>query len=540
MSESAVSARDEVGHGVGSMLRRDRLMQAATLILFAQFGCLIAWSTLLYHRGALTDDFAIYSQAWTLIGTGHLNPVDSLQNYEFWRNHFEMIMWPLALLHVVDSSSVILLWLQDLAIVVAEFLTFAWIRSVSARLSSRQATFIFAIAAIFTILNPSWYESVSFDVHLQVIAMPFLVGVGYALWRGKTAAAIACAGVTVLFGAVLAVFVAAIGIAMCFPLSRTWRFRRHLGPVLVTALGIAWYALVTALNADLGTELSINYGYLAGSAKHAEIAAIVIGALVHPTRLTRMFWARRWSVFRTVALGGLIGLVTPIGLLVAVVGIVPAALNTGGRFLSETGSFQTLPVVPYLVVGSVLSVVVFLENGRLIHLWWTPGRGVSNLSTHSRPRGVRTLSERSRQIAVIILCAAVVLPGAATSIKYESQLKVDWDIVGPQAAIALRDGLAQLVPSDEVIAAVGVMGLYSQRQYLYPYYLSPQYFPINTSTVAFVISEEAGRQFLPLPKVAAAIHFVVDTLGAREVVFRAGVLVAIWHPPPRKSFVILP
>jgi uncharacterized membrane protein len=451
-----------------------------------------------------------------------------------------LIMWPLALLHVVYSKSVILLWLQDLAIVVAELVTFAWIRSASAGLPRRQANLIFATAAVFTILNPTWYESVSFDVHLQVIAMPFLVGVGYFLWRGKTAAAIVCAGLTVLFGAVLAVLVAAIGIASCFPISKTWTLRRHLAPVLVTALGIAWYAIVTVLNGDLGTELSQNYGYLAGSAKHAGIAAIAVGALAHPTRLTRMFWARKWSVFRTVALGGLLGIVTPIGLVVAAVGVLPAAINTGGRFLSVTGSFQTLPVVPYLVVGSVLSVVALLENRRLTQLWWTSGREATPSSIHSRPRDRKLVSERSKRIALVILCAAVVVPGLAVSVRYESQLKGDWDTVGPQAAVALRDGLGQVAPSDEVIAAVGVMGLYSQREYVYPYYQSPQNFPVKAPSVVFVISKDAGRRFLPYPEIAADIHFVLSTLRARELVYRAGVLVAVWHPPPHTSFVRLP
>ncbi len=311
---------------------RPWLFKAGVGVLLLQLVVLVAYSTFLYHRDDLGPDFATYSQAWTLIGTGHLNPVDSLQGYPFWRNHLELVMWPLAVLHLIYPQPIVLLWLQDLAIVAAEYLTFAWLWEVASSLGRRQSEVVFTCAAIFTLLSPVWYESVSFDVHLQVLSVPFLVGTGYALWRGKTVAAILTACVAVLFGSVVAVFVAAIGFASLFPFSRRWSPREHLGALTVLVLGIAWYGLVSALGADLGTELPTNYGYLAGHVSHPGLAAILGGVLSHPSRIWNVFWARRWSALRSLALGGLIGVITPIGAMVALVGVLPAAVNQQAEF----------------------------------------------------------------------------------------------------------------------------------------------------------------------------------------------------------------
>jgi hypothetical protein len=69
------------------------------MLLALKFAGFCVWSSLLYHRFALTPDFAQYQQAWYLIAHGHLNPYDTVGNFPFWQNHGEFIMWPLAALY---------------------------------------------------------------------------------------------------------------------------------------------------------------------------------------------------------------------------------------------------------------------------------------------------------------------------------------------------------------------------------------------------------------------------------------------------------
>ena len=96
-------------------------------MLAAKLAGFAVWSALLYHRFALTPDFAQYQQAWYLIAHGHLNPYDTVGNFTFWQNHAEFLMWPIALLYWVFPSGVTLLWLQDIGVVGAELVAFLWI-----------------------------------------------------------------------------------------------------------------------------------------------------------------------------------------------------------------------------------------------------------------------------------------------------------------------------------------------------------------------------------------------------------------------------
>ena len=77
---------------------------------------LVAFSTVLYHRNFLAEDFATYNQAWTLIGQGHLNPYDTVFSFPFLKSDFELIVWPLAIVRLVVPNSAVLLWVQDAAV----------------------------------------------------------------------------------------------------------------------------------------------------------------------------------------------------------------------------------------------------------------------------------------------------------------------------------------------------------------------------------------------------------------------------------------
>lgn len=68
------------------------------------FVALTAVSASLYHRFFLTQDFGIYNQAWTLIGTGHLDPYNTVYGNPFIKGDFELILWPLALVHLLFPS----------------------------------------------------------------------------------------------------------------------------------------------------------------------------------------------------------------------------------------------------------------------------------------------------------------------------------------------------------------------------------------------------------------------------------------------------
>ena len=116
--------------------RLRRVRQIGYVVLGLQLAGFLAWSMILYNHFALTPDFAQYSQAWYLIGHGHLNPYDTMGRFLFWQNHSEFVMWPLAVFSWVWPRSDFLLWLQDACIVGAEAVAFTWICEIAQTLGA--------------------------------------------------------------------------------------------------------------------------------------------------------------------------------------------------------------------------------------------------------------------------------------------------------------------------------------------------------------------------------------------------------------------
>jgi hypothetical protein len=92
-------------------LKRHSVTAAYGAILL-QFGALIVLSVHIFNRFNLGIDFADFSSAWTEIGQGHLDPSSTISGFPYLQNHFELVMWPLALLHPLFHSSFVLLVTQ--------------------------------------------------------------------------------------------------------------------------------------------------------------------------------------------------------------------------------------------------------------------------------------------------------------------------------------------------------------------------------------------------------------------------------------------
>src|SRR5258708_1332889 len=104
----------------------------AAVALVLQLGLFLGVSTFRYHRFDLYTDFGTYAQAFSVIAHGHLDPFDTFQTYPFWQNHFELAMWPIGLLGSVWPHPIVLLWMQDAAVVVTELVALLWVGQICA------------------------------------------------------------------------------------------------------------------------------------------------------------------------------------------------------------------------------------------------------------------------------------------------------------------------------------------------------------------------------------------------------------------------
>ena len=488
-----------------------RVELLGVVLLGLQLVAMVVFSAVEYHRFALTRDFATYAQAWSAIGHGALDPRSSIVGVPFWQNNAEFAMWPLALLYHLYPHPVTLLWVQDLAVVATELVTFRWISQVVARhdgvLSSRARATIGVAAAVALVANPWVYETIAFDFHFEALAALFAVLVARDVWTGRAGRlrwwvplALACDA----FGAV---YLVGVGISAVLAGCRT----RRTGALLVAGGG-AWLVLLTIIGAlgVGGSGLKVAYGYLVGP-HQGRIGPldVVAGALTHPGSVAHAVASHVPVVLGLLVSVGLIGLFSSWGIGMAAVVLLPNILDGSGLFLRYAASFQSWPALPFVLVGSVMVVLRLRQRGE-----W--GR-----------RAVGALA--STWVAVAGVLAAIVIPTVLP----------DWVAVDPAAAAVLARSEPAIAPNAEVIASQGIVGRFAERASVHDFGSEGQTFPVEAHTVVFVLSVHQGVADA-FAGSGTAIGFVRTQLHAAELRSGAGVYVFDWTPPPNTATVTLP
>jgi hypothetical protein len=519
------------GTVVRRLARLELFWKVALTAVAAQLAVLIGYSWYLYHRFDLLEDFAHNAQAWYLIGHGDLSPLDTVRipSTPFLRDHLDLVMWPLSLLHVVSGSPFSLLVVQDVAVAVAELITLRWVWSLLSERLHRHRTAAGLLALVVLMANAWWYETVSFDIHLTPLGLPLLLAVGYFLSRRQWARAAVAAAACVLFGAVVTEILAFVGIAgLVVLIARRPRDTRGIVTALViTVAAASWVLIVTGVGANKASNLASQYSYLVADNGHAGTFALLSGAVRHPVRVLRMLGKRAHAMARPLITSGIVGILSPIGLIMSIGTLVPAALAVSPSFSSVNDSFQTLAVVPFVLVGDV---IVLLRLGA-----WIGARGSAT------PRATHGAGRRTIHGGAVVwgLACLLAVVAVAQDARLLVHLRQTWWTVSPAAAVALHTGLDHAPAAEEVISSNGVVGRFSQRRYVYPLQLSPQTIPVKTSDVVLVIAT-SGNEALTRPQVAADLRFAVAGLHARRLSHSPGVSTFRWQVPPGQSSVTFP
>ena len=519
-------------------------------VLGIQLVALLVYTTHLYQRFDVSVDFAHNVQAWYLIGHGYLNPVDTVRitPTPFLRDHFDLIIWPLSLLRWISPGPVVLLWVQDVAMVATEAITLLWVAAIcSERLKARRTT-VGIVALVALVANPWWYETASFDIHMPPLGLPFLVLSGYAFWSRRFRVACVAGLASLLFGAVVAELVIVVGVAaLCSRRVREARGTRFAAGLAV--IGLAWIALINVLGANQASNLAANYGYLAGQGQSAKMFGILKGSVLHPSRVTHVLSLRWQAIVFELLPTGFVGLLTPWGFLFLIGLLVPVALTSSFAYSSPTGgAFQNLPAMPFIFVGSVMVLT------RLATWMPRPGSARSAVGQSSeaglQARNDAPLPEiagRRRWIAhkrgpvaaTAIATVATVLALAQGGIMIH-RIPHDWLLVSAAEAQTL-DSATAIIPSDaEVVVSYGIMGRFAERKYVLALAAAPQTFRVSTSTVFFVITPTLGNEVLDGTDAKADESFVHTHLQAKMLIDENGVAVLEWTAPANTTTVVLP
>ncbi|HEX4245868.1 MAG TPA: DUF2079 domain-containing protein [Acidimicrobiales bacterium] len=502
-------------------------------LLALQLVVMLVAGARLYSNWDVTNDFALYSQAWYLIAHGHLNPYSTVDQIPFWRNHFELIMWPMSLTYWLHSSPVDLKWLQELASVASEAVAFRWVLDALGRHRRSIPAAPVALGFIVVLLvNPNFYQADWFDFHFQSFATLFLVLAARDLYNGRTGRALIWAAIMLTAGDVAATYAIGLGVAALVCSRET----RRAGAALIAG-GVVWIVLISSLHANVGSDLQGGLAYLANGSS-VTIFTIVAGMVTHPGRWVHVL-AQRWHpILDNLTTGGVVGIAAPWALFIGIVVLVPNALQTNIGYIKSP--FQNFPIYIIVPVGTVL---VLEWTARRNRLWFAastskaadPGAGPGSSLTTDEPR-------RRRGVVVATGIVGLGLFGLAlySSIPNLSTAKSDWFVNPPATAAALDTARSQIPPEAQVIASSAISGRLSQRKSIYAWFAVPQHFPITETAVYFVFVPNDPLQPIPRQSTAAAVAYTTQLSGARLVFHRAGVIMVRWQPPPGTQSIVLP
>jgi hypothetical protein len=473
----------------------------------------------MWHRYDLTSDFAAFHQAWHQIGAGQLNPHLSTfahnyphYGYPFLQSHFELAMWPLALLRFISPASIDLLIVQDLALAGSGLVALRWGLELLNRYwpADRPKVGLVGAALLAVLLiNPWTYWTASFDFHVQPIACLFLLLAGRDVWAGRGRAWLWVAAV-LSCGDVAATYVAALGFSAILAGRRT----RRTGVALIVA-SFAWLGLIAAVGSGKGSSLSTNYGYLVHGSVGSGLSgvlAIGTGILRSPGRALHVLEQRRSEIYKFLAGAGTLGVFSTVGIGMALVVITANALNMSPAFIGAAASFQSMAAVWFTAVGGIALVTWLVRRGRA-------GRWLA-------------LFLGTAALLQSLVVAVHWVPKARYFLKVNAATARELDVAG-----------RQIPTSAEVIASQGVIGRFGGRQWVYPFLDSfgdGQTVPVEAQVVAFVFTPDAGIEAASPDQTRTAIARVRDQLHAQVLVEKSGVYAFLWHPSSNTKSINFP
>ena len=475
----------------GSYRRQERRFRKFALAaLLMQFIGMAAWSETLWSRYSITHDGSIYLQAASLISHGHLNPFSTVLGHPVIKDHFTLALWPLSLVTIVWPHGLMLLWAQDAALVAAEFVAFSWMTRIvnlhRQSLGRARMAVILGGGLLVMILNPWTYSAISFDVHIETFACPFVIAAAYDFSQHRNRRAWIWVACMLSFGDVTGLWVVGLGLSAIVA-AYFERGRHHLRTAaFLFGAGALWVQLIGAIGANVGSTLSTGYGYLVGphgvpSSAHVTFSKILRGLVSHPGRALRTLASHRLDIFANLAPSGVVGLFTPWTIGVPVMVLLSNNTIHFARGIFSAPSFQSSPVYEFCAVGLIICLV------------WIAGKVALE-----------------RRALLRVLVAVGVANALVWSVVWIPSLRTNWLRITTAQAAVLSDIARQIAPSDEVIASQGVMGRFSERKYAYDLQGGAARPPLVGRTVWFVLVPNAG---IETQQVNSAQHLIGQLAG---------------------------
>jgi uncharacterized membrane protein (DUF485 family) len=249
-----------------------------------------------------------------------------------------------------------------------------------------------------------------------------------------------------------------------------------------------------------------NYAYLAGPKASANVGMrpILVGLLTHPSRGLHELHARWLFTYRLVASSGLLGVVNPLALAVALAVLLPSDLNISPVFSGPISAFQNLPVYFFVPIGTAVALA-WLSRSRFRIVRW----------------------------AVVPLGLAILIQSLVLASTYIPQARTQFLVVDSAAATQLAKVQAVIPQQDEVVVSQGVLGRFSNRALVFPFLdisNGGQVVPVFHHQVIFILTDQ-GVEFATPAGTKTAVAYL-RSIHAHQMTARGGVFAFRWNPPP--------
>jgi hypothetical protein len=491
-------------------------------LLGLQFLVILVVSVVDYQRLNLGSDFSVYSQAWTLIGRGHLDPVTSISQSgtypasaapSFLSSRFELLLWPLALLYPIFHSAVVLKVIQALAVLACNLVVFVWVLALIAkrRLVDPWATVVCALCVGLLLCNPFALGTATMDFHLEPLACCFVLLAAFDLWSDHKVRMWLWVVLALSCGDVGGVYLVGAGISGLIASRATRR-----SGLAFMGLGVTWLALIADLGDNLGSSPRTGYAYLAGRATLPSglsgPVSVVGGVLSHPSLPISTLWERHGHIGTYLLSGGVLGILSPWGIGVSLVTLLSSGLLNSASWIMLP--FENFAVLPFVIFGSSAIVLVAFGRRSRAELW----RALGCLAVVAMLGGA-------------IWNAVQLTPGVGTNL----QRGIAQPSMSADEGAALRAVLAKTSSSAEVIASSTVVGGFSQRAHVYALFFpqagSSATYPANEQTIVVVLDRRHPTGLVSRGAADLAFAQLVAQQHATLLEDGHGVLAATWQRP---------
>ncbi len=487
-----------------------RRLHAAALAAFGvQFVVLLTVSSVVHHRSTVGIDFGIFAQAATQIGRGDLLPRSTLSNVDYLSSHFELVMWPLAVLVRLTGTAWTLLVVQAAALATAGAVCVTWVVDLvrSEPLRRGWPAAITLGTAFVLLVNPLAYGTAAQDFHTWPLAALAVVLAARDVWGGRHGRAWIWAVGALACGDVGGVYLFGVGLSAVL----AGRSTRRTGVLLLVA-GLAWVLGVSAAGHNQASHVDRGYAYLADVPTlpdgAAGFLAMAGGTLSDPATPAGVVADRSETLVGHLATGGLVGVATPCGIGVPAVTLAANVLQADPLFVGQP--FQNVVVTPFVAFGSAWLVV--------------------RLAAARRSRTARRLAA----IVGIVAVGAASL-GALAELPRTTERNGVGGLVGAAQASALLEALDRTPDDAQVLSTVPTIGRFSEREHIWgltaPPTGSTRSIPIATDRVVVVLDRIHAPQLFS-PAHQEALEADLRSIGTSEVIVdRDDVTAYLWDPP---------